>query len=97
MKRTHRYVQPSGSVAVSLPDGQSLEIPVVQGIFKHASADALFDLLKDPEVAAKYTREALRIAPWQVLRHFPREWLKTCLSQAHLPEGRTRALEYLLS
>ena len=97
MKRTHRWVKPVGTVAVQLPAGEEIEIPVVQGILKHLSPEALFELLKDPQVARKYTLEALRVAPWQVLRHFPREWLKACLPQARLPEGRARALEFMLS
>lgn len=69
----------------------------MQGILKHPSSEALFYLLTGPEIARKYTIEALRIAPWQVLRLFPRDWLKECLAQADLPESRTRALEFMLS
>lgn len=97
MKRTYHWVQPSGTVVVRLPEGEEIELPVVQGILKHASVEELFELLKDPQVARKYTLEALRIAPWPVLKHFPREWLRACLAQATLPEGRTRALKFMLS
>ena len=97
MKRTFRYVQPSGTVVCRMPDVGDLNLPVVQGIFKHLAPDALSELLKDPQIARKYTLEALRVAPWPVLGLFPREWLKTCLRDADLPEGRTRALEFMLS
>lgn len=97
MKRNYRFVQPSGTAVCKLPGGKAVELPVVQGILKHPSSEALFHLLTDPEIARKYTIEALRIAPWQVLRLFPRDWLKECLSQAELPDGRTRALEFMLS
>ena len=97
MRSGQRFVKPSGTVVVRMPDGGEIEIPVVQGILKHASPEALAELLKDPRVARKYTLEALRVAPWPVLRLFPREWLKACLPQARLPEGRLKALEFMLS
>lgn len=97
MKRTYYFVQPSGMAVCKLPSGRAVELPVVQGILKHPSSEALSHLLTDPEIARKYTIEALRIAPWQVLRLFPRDWLKECLSQSDLPEGRTRAVEFMLS
>ena len=97
MRASQRFSQPSGTVVVPLPDGREVEIPVVQGILKHASPEALTGLLRDPEVARKYALEALRVAPWPVLRLFPRDWLKECLRHARLPEGRLRALEFMLS
>ena len=97
MKRTQRFVQPSGMVVCRLPDGEAIEIPVVQGILKHLNPTQLADLLTDPEVALKYTLEALRVAPWPVLSRFPRDWLIACLPQASLREGRARALDFMLS
>ena len=97
MKRTLHFVQPSGTAVCEVPGVGEITLPVVQGIFKHASAETLTELLKDPTVARKYTLEALRVAPWPVLKLFPRPWLKSCLRQAQLSEGRTRALEFLLS
>ncbi|NCO33757.1 MAG: hypothetical protein AUJ92_05945 [Armatimonadetes bacterium CG2_30_59_28] len=97
MKRTYRFVQPSGTVVCAIPGKGEIELPVVQGILKHASRESLFDLLKDPDIALKYTLEALRVAPWSALQHFPREWLKECLPKADLREGRARAVEFMLS
>ncbi|HET6383722.1 MAG TPA: hypothetical protein VFJ58_10045 [Armatimonadota bacterium] len=97
MKRTYRFVQPSGTVLCWMPGVGDVTLPVVQGIFKHAAPEALFELLKDPKIAQKYTLEALRVPPWPVLKHFPRQWLKTCLASADLPAGRRRALEFMLS
>lgn len=97
MRASQRFAQPAGTVAVLLPDGRDVEIPVVQGILKHASLEALAELLRDPEVAPKYTLDALQVAPWPVVRLFPREWLKACIHQARLPEGRLQALEFMLS
>ncbi|MCA1596943.1 MAG: hypothetical protein LC772_11040 [Chloroflexi bacterium] len=97
MKRTFRFVQPSGMVTCQVPEFGNVLLPVVQGIFKHASPDALYEVLTDPDAACKYTIEALRVAPWPVLRLFPRPWLRTCLSKASLPERRLRALEFMLS
>jgi hypothetical protein len=96
LKRTSHFVQPRGMVVCQVPGAGEVTLPVVQSIFKHATPEALFELLKDPQVARKYTLEALRVAPWPVLKLFPREWLKTCLHDADLSEGRTRALEFML-
>jgi len=97
MRRTLRFVQPRGTAVFHRPDGSAVEIPVVQGILKHLGIEDLLRLLTDPDVALKYTLEALRIAPWPVLRHFPRSWLLECLPKARLPEGRARAVEFMLA
>ncbi len=97
MKRTSRFVQPVGTCPCTLEDGDTIQLPVVPGIFKHAAVETLPDLLRDPIVARKYTIEALRVAPWQVVRAFPRDWLLACLRQADLPDGRRRALEFMLA
>jgi len=97
MRRTLRFVQPRGTAVFRRPDGSAVEIPVVQGILKHLGVEDLSRILTDPDVALKYTLEALRIAQWPVLRHFPRSWLLECLPKARLPEGRARAVEFMLS
>jgi hypothetical protein len=96
MRRTIRFVQPSGTVVCRLP-GREVELPVVQGILKHLDVEQLSALLEDPAVAVKYTIECLRVAPWPILRLFPRSWLLECLPKARLREGRVRAIEFLLS
>jgi hypothetical protein len=48
------------------------------------------------DIALKYTREALRIVAWPVLRHFPRGWLLECLPKAGLTESRARAVRLML-
>jgi hypothetical protein len=97
MKLDRRWVQPRGVAVFRKPDGRAVELPVVQGILKHLGEDELGRLLANPDVALKYTLEALRIAPWPVLRHFPRGWLLECLPKARLPEGRARAVEFMLA
>lgn len=96
MKLDRQFAEPRGKAAFRLPDGTAVEIPVVQGILKHLDVDELARLLEDPDVALKYTLEALRIAPWPVLRHFPRSWLLECLPKACLPDPRARAVEFML-
>lgn len=71
-------------------------MPVFGGILKHPSADEVAALLTDPVVLRKYTCAALRSAPWSALSRFPRRWLLACLPQAGLPEGRRRAVEFML-
>lgn len=97
MKRTTRFVQPIGLAVCHLPDGQEVQLPIVPGIFKYAPAPELEGLLHDPAVARKYTLEALRVAPWQVLRLFPRDWLLECLQDASLRDSRRQALEFMLA
>ena len=74
-----------------------MRVPVVPGILKHPTVGQLNRLLKDSDVVRKYTREALRRAPWPVLRQFPREWLEACLPEAGLRPGRASALKYMLA
>jgi hypothetical protein len=54
-------------------------------------------ILVQPEVARKYTREALRKLPWDALRQFPHDWLRACLITSQLPEPRRRAVEFMLT
>jgi hypothetical protein len=96
MKRTYRFIEPSGTVTCHTAAGEHLELPIFAGILKHPRDDQLADLLTDPVVARKYTCEALRKAPWSALRRFPRAWLLACLQQASLPDGRRRALALML-
>jgi hypothetical protein len=96
MKRTYRFVEPSGFVTCTTEDGEHVELPVVAGILKHPTLEQLARLLEDPVVARKYTHEALRRAPWSAVRRFPRAWLLAHLAEATLPEGRRRALELML-
>jgi hypothetical protein len=95
MKRTLNFVTPIGTVVLET-DGGQLSLPVVPGILKHPRKDQLAELLLDSDVARKYTREALRKAPSQVLSHFPAWWLRVCLEDADIPESRRRALVFLL-
>ena len=46
-------------------------------------------LLQRPEVLRKYTREALRVTGWSVLRLFPRDWLLDNLPDADVRPGHT--------
>ena len=97
MMRTYAFAKSTGTARCVFADGRSVDLPVFAGILKHPEAGELPRLLSQPEVAAKYTREALRIAPWQMLREFPADWLKQHLGSATLRPGRRRALEFLLS
>lgn len=90
-----RYVAPAGMVVCTV-DERQLQLPVFAGVLKHATLPQLRELLTDPVVVHKYTREALRRLPWIALRRFPRSWLTTCLPSASLSEGRRRALEFML-
>jgi hypothetical protein len=83
-------------VHVTMAGGGEIAIPVVVGILKHPSAGELRELLREPVVARKYTMEALRKAPWSVLRRFPKAWLVECLPHARLRPSRARALWFLL-
>jgi hypothetical protein len=75
---------------------RGVEVPVFAGILEHPDVDQLVELLRDPSVVRKYAHEALRKAPWTALRQFPRQWLLARLEEATLPEGRRRALEFML-
>ena len=97
MKRTTRFVKSVGLVQCALADGEVIDLPVVPGLLKHLSVQGLQEALPDPVVARKYTLEALRKAPWQVVRLFPRPWLASCLKQAQLPPSRRKALEFMLA
>ena len=97
MKRTYRFVDSLGTVRCTLPGGEAMDIPLIPGLLKHSSADGLAVLLQDPHTLRKYTIEALRRAPWHVVRQFPRGWLSHCMECADLPEGRRNALIFLLS
>lgn len=96
MKRTYRFAKPAGARTCTTDGGDLVRLPIFAGILKHPTAAQLADLLDDPAVVRKYTQEALRKAPWSALRLFPRDWLLTCFAHAELPEGRRRALEYML-
>jgi hypothetical protein len=95
MKRTYRFIEPSGVVTCVI-DGTPTGIPVFGGILKHPTIDQLARLLTDPIVARRYTCEALRKAPWNALRLFPRDFLIASLPSANIHDGRRRALELLL-
>lgn len=97
MKQTLVYVKSLGTITCYLQSGHDVTLPIVPGILKHPSPEMLPDLLARPEVACKYTIEALRKASWPVLRLFPREWLRQCMPDARLPHGRYAALDFLLS
>ena len=97
MKQTCVFVRSMGTITCRLPSGQDVTLPVVPGILKHPSPELLPDLLSNPDVACKYTVEALRKASWPILRLFPKEWLRQCIPDAHLRHGRADALAFLLS
>lgn len=97
MKRTYRFVESVGTVQYAMGPDRKVTLPVFPGILKHPSVDELRELLARPAVARKYTILALRKAPWQVLREFPRALLEACLAEANLPAGRADALRFLLS
>jgi hypothetical protein len=96
VKRTYRFVQSDGRVLCVLPSGKKIELPVVQGILKHPQVESLCRLLKDPDAARKYRREALRIAPWQVFREFPKQWPYAVMKEARVRPERARALDFML-
>ncbi len=97
MKRSYHFVESVGAVCCSLGPGHEVTLPVFPGILKHPTVGELRELLSRPAVARKYTILALRKAPWQVLREFPRDWLEACLPEANLRPGRAEALRFLLS
>lgn len=96
MKRTLRFAIPRGTVECRMESGETISLPLFQGILRHLTLGDLSELLHDPIVARKYTRRALEIAAWPVLREFPRCWLSACLRGLDLPAGRRRALEFML-
>lgn len=97
MKHTYRFAQSIGKVTCRLASGSEIELPVIPGILKHPSPEALRELLRKPDVASKYTRQALCKASWPILKQFPRDWLLMCIEPAKLPEIRKRALLFLLT
>ncbi len=97
MKRSYRFVESVGTVRCALDPGHEVTLPVFPGILKHPTVDELRELLAKPAVARKYTIQALRKAPWPVLREFPRDWLEACLAEADLRAGRVHALRFLLA
>ena len=97
MKQTIIFARSLGTVTCTMPSGQEVILPIVPGILKHPSSEMLPDLLSRPDVAHKYTLEALRKAAWPILRLFPKEWLRQCLSEANLSSSRAGALTFLLS
>lgn len=96
VRRGTAFIKPVGTVTCVLEDGRSIEIPIAPGILKHPRLEELEGLLRMPDVARKYAREALRVAPWGVVRAFPRDWLVEVLEGADLPTGRRQALEFML-
>jgi hypothetical protein len=96
VKRTYRFAVSTGSVSTRLPDGRTLTLPVVPGILKHPKPEALSALLMNSDAARKYTVAALRHAAWPVLCLFPVAWLRECLADAQVTEGRRQALLFLL-
>jgi len=97
MRRTYAYVQSMGSITCRMPSGLDVTLPIVPGILKHPTPEMLPRLLVKPEVACKYTMEALRKASWPVLRLFPKARLRQCMPEARLSQGRAAALNFLLS
>jgi len=96
MRKPYRFVEVTGFAECELSDGSKVRLPVVMGIFKHATADMLRELLKKPAVAKKYTIESLRVAPWPVMREFPRSWLMLHLEEAELRPTRKAAILFML-
>lgn len=96
MKRSYKFVIAREVVRCDI-DGVSIPLPVFVGVLKHPTERQLCELLTRPEVARKYTYEALRKLPWPALRQFPHDWLRACLSASTLSESRRRAVEFMLS
>jgi hypothetical protein len=96
MKRSYTFVTAREVVRCDV-DGVSISLPVFVGVLKHPTERQLCELLTRPEVARKYTCEALRRLPWPALRQFPHHWLRSCLLASNLPEPRRRAVEFMLS
>jgi hypothetical protein len=98
MKRTSYFAKPEGFVTCHVGRRDMIRLPVAQGILKHPDGAELRRLLRErPQVAEKYTREALKHAAWPILRFFPRSWLLKFLKSTELSSSRRMALKYLLS
>jgi hypothetical protein len=96
MKRSYTFVTSREVVCCDI-DGVLISLPVFVGVLKHPTEGQLCELLTRPDVARKYTCEALRKLPWSALRQFSHDWLRACLSASSLPEPRRRAVEFMLS
>ena len=48
MKRSYRFIEPSGVVGCTLEDGVQVQLPVFVGLLKHPTAKQLRALLTDP-------------------------------------------------
>ena len=96
MKRTYRFARSVGTVSCLFPSGERVDLPVIPGILKHPLPEMLPDLLQRPNVAYKYTLEAIRQASWPVLKQFPRDVLRSCVDAAGIRPGRRAALLFLL-
>jgi hypothetical protein len=97
VKRTCTFVKKTGTATFLSEIHGKVEIPLFPGILKHLSVEELSKVVESQAAVRKYTREVLRTAPWPVVREFPRFWLRVCLEDVPLREGRRRALEFLLS
>ena len=76
MKRDRVFVKSRGQTAGLTPEGEILSVPLIPGLLKHLTLEQLEPLLQKPSVLEKYTKEALRWAPWSCLRDFPHHWLR---------------------
>ncbi len=97
MKKSYHFVKVTEFAECRLSSDNIIRLPVVPGIFKHATAEMLHELLQKPAVAKKYTIESLRIAPWPVLREFPYSWLKLHIEEAGLRPMRKKAILFMIS
>jgi len=96
VKRTYRFARGIGTVSCRFPSGEQVDLPVIPGILKHPPPEMLPTLLQRPNVAYKYTLQALRQAAWPVLMQFPRGVLRACVDAAGVPPSRRAALLFLL-
>lgn len=95
--RKPNFVKITGFAECELPSGNKARLPVAPGIFKHATVEMLEELLQKPAVAKKYTMEALRVAPWPIMREFPHSWLRQHLDEADIRPSRKAAILFMLS
>lgn len=96
MKRPVHFARPEGYVPCPAGEGRKIRLPLFTGLLKHPAPGQLRRLLRQQDVAAKYTRVALREAPWPVLKEFPRSWLRHHLPATDMSPSRRRAIEWLL-
>lgn len=87
---------PAGTVTSLDAAGQTVVLPVDDGLLPGVPMEMLATRLADTLVAREYTRRALAVAPWPVLRAFSRDWLLSCLEGLELRDGRRRALDVML-